>query len=182
MSDVTVMPRGDQWTVADLVSLPDDGLQYELADGVLLVTPAPRPRHQVVVGELYLALRAACPPDLQVLLAPVDFQPTNRRSLQPDLLAVRRADVAEDNITRPLLLAVEVLSPSTRAKDLLLKRGLYEDSGVGSYWVVDPDVPSVLALELRDGVYVEAGAARGSEELALELPFPVRITPAALLD
>jgi Uma2 family endonuclease len=182
MSDVTVMPRGDQWTVADLASLPDDGLQYELADGVLLVTPAPRPRHQVVVGELHLALRAACPPDLQVLLAPVDFQPTDRRSLQPDLLVVRRTDVAETNIVRPLLLAVEVLSPSTRAKDLLLKRGLYEDSGVGSYWVVDPDVPSVLALELRDGRYVEAGAASGSEQLALELPFPIRITPAALLD
>ena len=75
-----------------------------------------------------------------------------------------------------------MLSPSTRAKDLLLKRGLYEDSGVGSYWVVDPHVPSVLALELRGGSYVEAGTARGSEELVLELPFPVRITPAALLD
>ena len=40
MCRVTVMPRGDEWTVADLASLPDDGLQYELADGVLLVSPA----------------------------------------------------------------------------------------------------------------------------------------------
>ena len=182
MVSMTVMPRGGDWTVADLADLPDDGLQYELADGVLLVSPGPRPRHQVVGGELYVLLRAGCPPDLQVLFAPVDFQPTERRSLQPDLLVVRRIDVGETRIVEPLLLAVEVLSPSTRSKDLLLKRGLYEDSGVTSYWVVDPDEPSVLALELRDGQYAEAGRAVGDEVLALELPFPVELTRRALLD
>jgi len=182
MTTVTVMPRGDEWTVADLEALPDDGLQYELADGVLLVSPAPRPRHQVVLGELHLLLRAACPSDLQVLMAPVDFQPTSRRSLQPDLLVVRRSDVGETNIVRPLLLAVEVLSPSTRSKDLLLKRGLYEDSGVTSYWIVDPDEPSVTALELRAGAYVEVGRAEGDDLLELTLPFPVRLSPRALLD
>jgi Uma2 family endonuclease len=51
--------------------------------------------------------------------------------------------------------AVEVLSPSTRAKDLLLKHGLYRDSGVASYWVVDPLVPSLTVWELRDGSYVD---------------------------
>ncbi len=181
MSRMTVMPRGDNWTVADLAEIPDDGLQYELADGVLLVSPAPRPRHQVVVGELYLLLRHDCPPDLQVFLAPLDYQPTNRRSFQPDLLVVRRTDVGERNVTAPLLLAVEVLSPSTRSKDLLLKRGLYEESGVASYWVVDPAEPSVTVLELQEGRYVEAGRAVGDEVLALTLPFPVSLSPRALL-
>ena len=181
MSRVSVMPRGDEWTVADLAGLPDDGLQYELADGVLLVSPAPRPRHQVVIGELYLLLRAACPPDLQVFLSPLDFQPTSRRSLQPDLLVVRRSDVGETNIVAPLLLAVEVLSPSTRSKDLLLKRGLYEDSGVEAYWIVDPDEVSVTALELVDGRYGEVGRAVGDEVLALDRPFPVRLCARVLL-
>jgi hypothetical protein len=40
MADVTVLRRDGDWTVDDLVLLPDDGLQYELADGVLLVSPA----------------------------------------------------------------------------------------------------------------------------------------------
>ncbi len=181
MSSMTVMPRGRDWTVADLAELPDDGLQYELADGVLLVSPAPRPRHQVVVGKMYLLLEAACPPDLQVFLAPLDYQPTSRRSLQPDLLVVHRTDVGELNVTAPLLLAVEVLSPSTRSKDLLLKRGLYEESGVASYWLVDPDEPSVTVLELRDGRYVEAGRAVGDEVLALTLPYAVSLSPHALL-
>lgn len=178
---MTVMPRHGEWTVADLADIPDDGLQYELADGVLLVSPAPVPLHQVVVGELHLLLRAACPPELQVLFAPVDFQPTQRRSLQPDLLVVRRVDVGETRIVAPLLLAVEVLSPSTRSKDLLLKRGLYEDSGIASYWVVDPAEPSVLALELTAGRYVEAGRVVGEQVLRLDLPFPVALQPRALL-
>ena len=182
MAHMTVMPRGGDWTVADLADIPDDGLQYELADGVLLVTPAPRFRHQVVAGELYVLLRAACPADLQVMFAPVDFQPTERRSLQPDLLVLRRADAGETRVVEPLLLAVEVLSPSTRSKDLLLKRGLYEESGVAAYWIVDPDEPSVVALELRDGKYVEAGRAVGDEVLALDLPFPIELVPQALLD
>jgi Uma2 family endonuclease len=175
------MPREGDWTVDDLVDLPDDGLQYELADGVLLVTPAPRPRHQRVLGNLFILLRAAVPDHLEVFMAPLDFQPTRRRSLQPDLLVVRRDDVGELNIQRPLLLAVEVLSPSTRAKDLLLKRGLYEDSGVSSYWIVDPEEPSVVVLELRNGSYEEVGRVTGQDLLTVERPFPLTITPGALV-
>ena len=181
MGDVTVMPRDGDWTVDDLDDLPDDGLQYELADGVLLVTPAPVPRHQSAIGELYVQLRQLCPPELKVFLAPLDFRPTNRRSLQPDLLVIGRDDIGEKNITEPLLLAVEVLSPSTRSKDLLLKRGLYEDSGVRSYWVVDPDEPSVTVLELVDGRYEEVGRVVGSDRLAVARPFPVELQPDLLL-
>src|SRR3954471_14031267 len=90
-----VMPREGDWTVDDLRALPDDGLQYELADGVLLVTPAPRPPHQRAAARLFRTLDDACPPHLEVFFAPVDFQPTRRRSLQPDLLVVDKRDVGE---------------------------------------------------------------------------------------
>ncbi len=52
MSVVTVMPREGDWTVDDIDLLPDDGLQYELIDGILVVSPAPVPRHQRVVVRL----------------------------------------------------------------------------------------------------------------------------------
>lgn len=182
MSTMPVMPRDGEWTVDDLLDLPDDGLQYELADGVLLVSPAPRPRHQRAVGRLHLLLQAAVPSDFEVFLAPLDFQPTRRRSLQPDLLVVRRSDVGELNITEPLLLAVEVLSPSTRSKDLLLKKGLYEESGVASFWVVDPDEPSLVAWDLVDGSYAEVARAVGGDAALLRLPYPVEIVPASLND
>src|SRR3954463_7282528 len=182
MSDVTVLRREGDWTVDDLALLPDDGLQYELADGVLLVTPAPRLAHQRALGRLHLALQAACPPDLEVFFAPVDFQPTRIRSLQPDLLVVRREDVGETAIERPLLLAVEVLSPSTRAKDLILKRGLYEDSKVASYWVVDLDVPSITVWTLRGEAYGDGNVTLGSDTLRASQPFDVSVIPSDLVD
>ena len=181
MSSMTVMPRGGDWTVDDLAGLPDDGLQYELVDGMLLVTPAPRTRHQRVSLRLAVLLDAACPPELEVFHAPLDYQPDRRTSLQPDLLVVRREDVGEFSITAPLLLAVEVLSPSTRAKDLLLKRGLYEQAGVSSYWVVDPDEPSLQAWDLVDGAYVGVARAVGDELVTMARPFRVDVTPDQLL-
>ncbi|HEU0103295.1 MAG TPA: Uma2 family endonuclease [Mycobacteriales bacterium] len=112
MSNVTLLPRSGDWTVADLADLPEDGLRYELVDGTLLVSPAPAKPHQRSVGRLYLLLSAACPRELEVFLAPTDYQPTDRRSFQPDLLVVRRDDPGEGAVTTPLALAVEVLSPS----------------------------------------------------------------------
>jgi Uma2 family endonuclease len=176
------MPRDHEWTVADLADTPDDGLRYELVDGVLLVSPAPTNRHQIAVGELHLLLRSAAPADVRVMLAPTDYQPTDRRSLQPDLLVARRTDVGDEPISAPLLLAVEVLSPSTRSVDLLLKHGVYAESGVASYWTVDPAAPSVRAWRLADGAYVEVGAAEGEQPLELDEPFPVRVVPRDLLD
>jgi Uma2 family endonuclease len=181
MCAMPVMPRVGEWTVDDLDDLPDDGLQYELADGVLLVSPAPRPLHQRVIARMHLLLHAAAPPDVEVFFAPLDYRPTSSTSLQPDLLVVRCDDVGELNVTAPLVLAVEVLSPSTRAKDLLLKHGLYQDNGVASYWVVDPLEPSITAWDLRDGTYVEVLRASGDETALLVTPFEVTVVPALLV-
>jgi Uma2 family endonuclease len=181
MTSVTLLRHDRDWTVDDLRALPDDGLQYELADGVLLVSPSPRPAHQRALVRLLVALLDACPPELEVFPAPLDFQPTRRRSLQPDLLVVRKEDVGELAIERPLLLAVEILSPSTRAKDLLVKRALYEDSGVAAMWVVDLDEPSITGWVLRGGHWSDERRAHGDEEFRTDLPFPVAVTPASLL-
>lgn len=182
MGVMTLMPRtGEAWTVDDLDQLPDDGLQYELLDGLLLVTPAPVPVHQRASRRLLLLLEAACPPGHEVFFAPLDWRPDRSTSLQPDLLVVRNVDVGPKNLTAPLVLAVEVLSPSTRRKDLLLKRSKYEDSGVQSYWIVDPEEPSLLALTLRDRTYVTTAHVHGEQRATLDEPFPVAVVPADLV-
>lgn len=182
MGVMTVMPRtGEGWTVDDLDRLPDDGLQYELLDGLLLVTPAPDPLHQRAIGNLYLLLRAACPPGHEVFLAPLDWRPDLRTSLQPDLLVVRNEDVGPANVTAPLVLAVETLSPSTRRKDLVLKRSKYEECGVSHYWIVDPVEPSLLALDLENGEYVTGSDTRGTNEADLDLPFALTVVPGELI-
>src|SRR5262249_38009583 len=177
-----LMPWDRGWTVDDLDALPDDGFRYELIDGTLLVTPPPWPPHQRAVRGLFVALYETCPADLEVFFAPLDFQPDRRNSLEPDVLVVRREDVGVKCIERPLQLAVEVFSPTTRRRDQSLKRSVYEGSGVASYWMFDPEVPSLLVCELVDGRYVDVAKAAGEEEILGERPFPVRLCPAELAE
>jgi Uma2 family endonuclease len=181
MTSMTVMPRGTEWTVDDLDRVPDDGLQYELLDGVLLVTPAPIPVHQRAIGKLFLLLQAACTPDYEVFVSPLDWRPDLRTSLQPDVLVVQADGIGPKNIQVPLALAVEVLSPSTRRKDQLLKRSKYQDSGVSSYWIVDPIAPSIEALHLADGRYLTEALATGEDVVTIRHPFPVAVRPADLI-
>jgi Uma2 family endonuclease len=182
MSVMAVMPRDTyEWTVDDLDAIPDDGLQYELIDGVLVVSPAPVPRHQRVLRELFKAVEPGCPPDLEVFFAPLDFRPDSRNSLQPDLMVVRRSEIGEKNIQVPPLLAVEVLSPSTRRKDVIFKRSVYQDWGVASLWYVDPADGSFSALDLVDGRYVDVASAVGEQAVTVALPYQVRVCPADLL-
>ncbi len=180
MGVVTTLPRGRELTRAELEALPDDGWRHELVDGALIMTPAPSLRHQVVVGRLHLLLEASRPRDLVLLFAPFDVTLADDSVLQPDLLVARREDFAANELRGTPLLVVEVLSPSTRTIDLHLKRHRYEAAGCPSYWVVDPDAPSVTAWELHDGSYDEAGRAVDDEALALELPYPVVLRPADL--
>ncbi len=182
MTAMPVMPyEFRDWTVDDLARIPDDGLQYELLDGMLLVSPSPAARHQWASGRLFLLLSEGCPAGMKVFFAPLDWQPDPLTSFQPDLLVVRDEDVEIKNITRPLVLAVEILSPSTRRKDLFLKRSKYEDAGVASYWIVDPEAPSITALDLVDGHYVTVGEATGHGVLMLEKPYPITIVPSMLI-
>lgn len=177
----SLLPRSRPLTREDLEAMPDDGHRYELVDGVLVVGPAPSPQHQVVLLELYALLREHCPADLIVLVAPLDVALGESTVMQPDLLVARRSDLTERDLPTAPVLAVEVLSPSTRRFDLMLKRSRFEAAGCPAYWVVDPDEPSLRAWELREGTYIEVGHAVGAEPYRAARPFPVGITPAALV-
>jgi Uma2 family endonuclease len=76
---------------------------------------------------------------------------------------------------------LEVLSPSTRRIDLVLKHDRYRAAGCPHYWVVDPEEPSIRAWRLDGETYVEAGHAVGNALLELSEPFPVRLRPADLV-
>jgi Uma2 family endonuclease len=131
---------------------------------------------------LLVALHAACPPGLRVLSAPLDVILAEDTGVQPDLLVAPRADFTEKNLPGPPLLAVEVLSPSTRSIDLLLKRERYERAGVPSYWVVDPVEPSLTAWELRDGSYEQVVQVVGTQSWTPTTPYSLTIVPSRLLD
>ncbi len=181
MTRMTTIPVEEWFTADDLDSLPDDGNRYELVDGELLVTPSPRVRHQGVSGELFYLLRQALPAGLRLLAAPMDVRFGPKRQLQPDLLVVRDEGLEAARVESVPLLVVEILSPSTRSRDQVTKRRVYEQEGVPSYWIVDPRVPSLLALELVEGAYAEAARVQGAESWTAAAPYAVTVVPAALL-
>ena len=176
------LPYGRELTRADLEAMPDDGHRYELIDGALIVTPSPRFRHQDAVANLHLALHGAAIEGLKVLFAPFDVALSENTVIQPDLLVAPREAFSAKDLPAAPLLAVEVLSPSTRGVDLLLKKERLQRAGCAHYWVVDPAEPSVLAWSLVDGVYREVAAASGAGVFEVAAPFPVRFTPSSLVD
>lgn len=181
MVTVTVLPHSRPLTADDLVGVPDDGHRYELVDGTLLVTPAPSVRHQRAVVRLISMLVSAVPDDLEVLTAPFDVRLADDTVLQPDVLVCRRDDLTENNLPTAPLLAIEVLSPSTRLVDLNLKRARYEAAACPSYWVVDPDAPSITVWGLRDGAYEEVATVLGGESFTSAHPCRVMVVPLDLV-
>jgi len=180
MDDVQTLPRGRALTRDDLQAMPDDGHRYELVDGALVVTPAPNWTHQRVVLALAVALRDSCPSDLEVFVAPLDVELADDTVLQPDVLVARRADLGQHGLPAAPALAVEVLSPSTRLIDHTLKRSRFEVAGCPSYWVVDPQTPSLTAWELGASGYTELAHVVSDEEFETALPYPVTIIPTDL--
>ena len=87
---MSALPFARPLTRADLEALPDDGQPYELIDGTLIVSAAPRLDHQTAGGNLHLDLRAAYPPDLRVILALFAVALADDTEVQPDLLVAPR--------------------------------------------------------------------------------------------
>ena len=181
------LPFGRPLTVDDLERMPEDGHRYELIDGVLVVSPSPVWAHQAAQGALNRLLHAACPSDLRVVGAPFDWRASQSTLLIPDILVTRldalRQIAGGKYLAEPPLLAVEVLSPSTRRFDRLSKLSVYQDAGVASYWLVDPDPdrPTVTVLELVEGRLAEVAVVSGAETWTAERPFPVTVCPEDLL-
>ncbi|WP_371856683.1 Uma2 family endonuclease [Gandjariella thermophila] len=161
--------------------MPDDGHRFELVDGVLLMSPSPRPLHQRVVARLLAALTAGCPRDLEVLPAPVDVVLADDTVLIPDIVVGRRAEFTERGLMGPPVLAVEVFSPSTRLIDAELKRARLQEAGCPHYWLVDPGVPAMRCLALVGSGYAEVASAQDTEFVKVDQPYPVSINPASLV-
>ncbi len=140
------MPHiADRWTADMVRALPDDGNRYEVIDGELFVTPAPSARHQRAVtgisARLWNYLRGTAWGE--VMSSPADISFSEDRLVQPDVFVAPLGPGGRKprqwSEIRGLLLAVEVLSPSTARADRQVKRRLYQEERVGEYWIVDLD-------------------------------------------
>lgn len=147
-----VIPEARRYSVQEVLEFPDDGNRYEVVQGELLVSPAPRHRHQLLLERLAYALQeylVGLGIRDAILRAPADVtwgeDPKIAEDLvQPDLFipALDQAVGEWIHVAR-LELAVEVLSPSSIRADRVVKRRTYQRHGVRSYWVVDDDAKLV---------------------------------------
>ncbi|MEQ7006447.1 Uma2 family endonuclease [Actinopolymorpha sp. B17G11] len=101
--------------------------------------------------------------------------------MQPDVLVARTADLTDRNLPAVPALAVEVLSDSTRGIDLLLKRERLQRAGCPAYWVIDPDEPSLTAMELRGGTYHDLAVVAGQETFTTAVPYAITVSPLDLV-
>lgn len=143
-----VMPASARrWTADEVREMQNESRpwpRFELIDGELLVTPSPRPLHQLAVGTLYLALHPYVHRQAvgEVLFSPADIELAPGTIVQPDVFVMPLIEgrfPLDWRATKSLLPATEVLSPSTTRADRIVKRRLFAHAGVAEYWVIDLD-------------------------------------------
>jgi Uma2 family endonuclease len=157
-----------------------DPRRYEVIDGRLVVTGVQPPAHQAAVVALMVMLKQACPPDLLVSVGSLDFRPSRRLSLRPDIMVSSRAEAGPQYVQKAEL-AVEVLSPTTRVTDVVTKRELYAHHGVPAYWLLDPDRQELTILHLTPTGYTCQAVLQAEETFHTTTPFPLTLSPAALM-
>lgn len=165
------MPQSLYYTADMVRAFPEDRNKYEVVHGELLVTPAPRAWHEVIVLRLSERLSAYVREDgiAYVFGSRSDISWAPDTMVQPDVFAVPIEDARTLDWVRMkrLLLVVEVLSPSSRRADRFTKRLEYQRQGIPLYWLVDPDERRVEiwrpgdtfpAFELDSLIWHPAGA------------------------
>lgn len=140
--------KDKRYTIDDYYALPEDQ-RVELIDGKFYDMGAPAMIHQKILGDLHILFRqCADRHDMpcEVYLSPCDVRldMDNYTMVQPDLLVIcKEYDIHAIRYEGAPDLVVEILSPSTRSKDMLLKLYKYHRAGVREYWIIDPKYKTV---------------------------------------
>jgi len=151
-----------RFKATDIWDVPDDNLRYEVIDGELFMTPAPSWQHQEALMKLALIIGAwVYSHDLgRVVQSPVGVVLDEEDGVQPDLIFIsrERASIISDRgVEGAPDLVVEVLSPSTEARDRGVKMRRYAVAGVAHYWLLDLRKRALEPYILGENGYEPAG-------------------------
>ena len=146
--------RMGPYTLEDYYALPDDQ-RVELIDGYFFAMEAPSALHQKILLLLWKILyecieEHGCP--CEVLAAPFDVQldKDNKTMVQPDVMIMcNMEDFSNKRHFGAPDFAAEVLSPSSRRKDMFIKLYKYRFAGVREYWIIDPQNRKIQVYDLE---------------------------------
>lgn len=146
------------YTLDDYYKIPDER-RVELIDGVIYDMAAPTSAHQLIAGVIFAKLfnyvtqkKGKCLP----MISPLDVQLDcdNRTMIQPDVIIVCDRDkVINRCVYGAPDFVVEILSPSSRSRDGVIKLHKYMNAGVREYWLIDPDKLKVIVYNFEHGDY-----------------------------
>lgn len=147
-----------EYTLDDYYAIPDEQ-RVELIDGVFYDMSAPTSIHQIIAGEIYRKFgdfvhshKGLCVPIMSPIGVQLDCD--NRTMVQPDVIVVcNRNKIQGPCIYGAPDLVVEILSKSTRRKDMFLKLNKYMNAGVREYWMIDPDRQQVVVYDFEHDEY-----------------------------
>ncbi|MBF6044302.1 Uma2 family endonuclease [Streptomyces sp. NRRL B-1677] len=176
------VPPQDGYTVDDLLTLPDLPPHTELIDGSLVFVSPQRYFHSLVIDLLVNGLRRTAPPELRVVRE-MTVVIDKRNGPEPDVSVVGAASVGGWEQTyfpaEAVLLAVEVVSPDSEARDRMTKPFKYACAGIPHFWRVDmttadhQPIVHVFKLDNETRSYAPTGTHRGA--LKLTVPFDIDI-------
>lgn len=165
-------------TLEDLDALPP-GVKGEIIDGVLYTMPRPRARHQAIGLNVSSDLRNPFDkgnggPGGWWILPEPGIELPNTPEISPDIAGWRRERMPELPDDEPIRLVpdwvCEILSPSNRRHDLLVKKPYYAKVCVKHHWLVDREARALTAYRLEGGFWVEIGVYGDEREARIE-PF-----------
>ena len=157
-----------RWTYDELLgAMPESNASIELWNGELQMSPSPSFFHQELMDRFHDALKAwVRARDLgKTCVAPMDMVLTQTNVAQPDVLFIAkdRMGIIQDRVRGAADLVAEIISPTSRQRDRIEKRDLYEQHGIKEYWMIDSDAQTVEVLTLDNGKYRLAGRWRPGE-------------------
>lgn len=183
------VPPQDGYTVDDLFTLTDLPPHTELIDGSLVFVSPQRDFHSTMIDLLAVGLRRTVPKELKVrreMTVVLD----RRNGPEPDLCVVRTEAVTGPALTRynaeDVLLAVEVVSPDSEARDHDTKPRKYAAAGIPHFWLVEMTavnqhpVVRVYELDPLSQTYALTGIHHDQLKLGVPYDLDLDITPDAL--
>jgi Uma2 family endonuclease len=152
----------DSYTYKDYVAFPDD-MRCEIIDGeVFMMSPAPSFNHQFIAGNMFstflIQLRGKkCIPGISPLDVFLDYEGDINKCkviVQPDIVVVcDRNKIDKRGIFGSPDLVIEVVSPFSVNHDTRIKSELYERFNVPEYWLVFPELFTIITNYFEENIY-----------------------------